>query len=91
MSTGNIRSIVLSASDKAQSMDNKLRDNVFGGDWDDEVGRSYLSYTESLRRITEKLIGVADTLENIERSLQPTNETAGKAQLEKMKAMVQNL
>ncbi len=83
--------MALSANDKAQNMDNALRSAIYGGDWDDDVGRSYLSYTENLRRITEKLVAASDQLESIERSLAPTNETAGKAQLEKIKAAVQKL
>lgn len=88
---GIIKSAALSAYDKAQSMDNMLRSEVQGGEWNDEVGYSYLSYTANLRGVTKKLVDAADTVESIERSLEPTNETAGKAQLEKIKAAVQSL
>lgn len=83
--------MALSASDKAKSIDNALRSAVYDGEWGDDVGRSYLSYTENLRRITESLVTAAENVESIERSLESTNETAGKSQLEKIKVAVRKL
>lgn len=91
MLTGSIKTAAQSVNDRVQRMDNMLRSEVYGGDWNDEVGRSYLAYTESLRRMTEKFLAVADKLANIEASLEAANEYADKEKLAKTKAAVQSI
>lgn len=91
MLSGSIKNAAQSVNDRVQRMDSMLRSEVYGGNWNDEVGRSYLSYTESLRRMAEKFISVADNLKSIEASLEAANEYADKDKLEKIKAAVQSV
>ena len=91
MLTESMKTSALSLNDRVQRMDNIIRSEVYGGEWDDEVGRSYLSYTESLRRMADKIVTVADKLGSIERALESVNEYADKEKLAKIRAAVQSL
>lgn len=76
------------ALDRAKSMDNLLRGEVYGGEWNDEVGNSYLAYTANICRMIEKAVVAADKLESIERALETFDENADAERVEKIKAAV---
>lgn len=87
--TGSFKSAAFSAKDSAQSLHNKLHSEVYGGSWNDDVGQSYVAYSDALQRIADNIIDYANKLESIENSLASVNEKADRAKLESLKAAVQ--
>lgn len=82
------KSAALNTRDKAQGLDSKLRSEVLNGDWNDDVGQSYLAYSNALCRNAESFIAAAYTLERIENSLDSIDEKADRSKLEKTKSAV---
>ena len=91
MSAGSMRTAAQALDSVVQSLDGAVRSEVYGGGWDDDVGRSYLTYAEDMRRINGKLSAIADNMSNIESTLNSFNEKADSERLAKIKAAVNSL
>lgn len=68
-----------------------LSSEVYGGRWSDDVGSSYIPYTQTLNQAAEKFADGAQGAVRIENSLHSINEASDKNQLEKLKAAVNGL
>ncbi len=72
-------------NDRAKAMDNLLKNEVHGGDWDDDVGASFIAYTEELCRQCEKFLMMAEKIASIEKALDDINLYADEEKLENIK------
>ena len=88
---GNTESMAALLRDKAHNMNRVLSSEVYGGRWGDDVGRSYLSYAETLTRIAESFGIGAESVRKLENGLNAVDESADKRQLNALKSAVNRL
>lgn len=91
MVTGNMKSELYNLKTKVQSLNRYLHSEVHGGKWSDDVGNSYLTYTENLIRIVDSLESGVNSAESIEKFLDSVDERVDKSKLSELKSAVRNL
>lgn len=70
-------------------------DSLYGavnsGEWQDDVGQSYLSYAANMKRRIEQFKSSANALQKIERNLNSINDSADRADVNKFAEGVNRL
>ncbi len=85
MITGSLKQYASSVYERAKAMDYFLKNEVHGGNWDDDVGASFIAYTEELLRKCENFLMMAEKIASIEETLDSINEFADEEKLENIK------
>lgn len=90
-STGNLKDSASNLKDKVYAISRTLHSEVYGGKWNDDVGSSYIPYTQNLTAVTENFLNTAASAEQIEKQLISMNDSADKSKLSELKSAVNSL
>lgn len=76
---------------QTRNLNDYISSEAYGGKWQDEVGASYVTYTERLTHIAGRLKDFANDIRAAEESINAIDETADKSRLESLKSKVSAL
>ena len=89
--SNNIISTCENVCSEAQNLNSYISSEAYDGKWKDEVGASYVSYTEKLVYVADRLRTFANDVRIAEENINSLDESADKSKLENLKSRMGRL
>lgn len=84
----NLREKAVYCSDSAQRVYDGVSSEVYGGEWTDSVGESYLAYAQNITRFTQSLMDMCTQLDNTAKNLNQFDVEKDRAYISSLAAEV---